>query len=189
MYNEYLTEAVNELKVMKLIDKDDVNLNIDRWIDGELNNLYIMGIGGSGKTYQGKLLAEASGAYFIELDMVFLELRRKYGESRIGMKRAPEFTSEKFIEYLEAMKKKHGQLIVEGVHLRAIDIEYLVKTGAFIIKQTSLDVATDRAMARQEDKERQANFGEKRSREEWYEINKRGKEIVDAFEKKVRENI
>lgn len=164
-----------------IVNDKDIIYGLEEWIEGKRKLLSIMGISGSGKTYMAKKLSKKYNAKFIELDLLFLELRKIYGEDKIGFKRNPKFTSEKFIEHIEKESVGFERVIIEGIHLRTIDINYICK-GSVIIKDTDLHLATERAYKRQDDKERQNIFGNNfMNRSEWLMKNMLGQKQVDLF--------
>ena len=103
-----------------------------------LNNVYLIGMMGSGKTVTGQVLAGLLGDAFVDLDT---EIRVREGRS------IPETFAESGEPYfrdvessvLEHFSKRHGQVIATGggIVLREANVRRMRETGKVVLLKTS----------------------------------------------------
>ena len=119
-----------------LLDDKDFTYNLDKWENKEVPILFIGGLMGSGKSTLAKQLANKYNAQYVEMDIISANLKTKYGD-RIKSDKA--FLSNKYIEYLTDLLKTTGnQLVVEGLHMRFISLDFIVQNAVYIVKTSYL---------------------------------------------------
>jgi shikimate kinase len=103
-----------------------------------LNNVYLIGMMGSGKTVTGRVLADLLSDAFVDLDA---EIQAREGRP------IPEIFAESGEPYfrdveasvLEHFSKRHGQVIATGggIVLREVNVQRMRETGKVVLLKTS----------------------------------------------------
>lgn len=126
-----------------MLSSDNEYSNFHKWINGEVNFLFITGFSGSGKTTLAKKLAEEYNVEYVEIDIISGDIKKRLDYPKGAVR------SERWNFIMKViMNEYHGKkVIIEGGQLIGIDSD-IIKDHAIIIVGTSVIKSSYRAWLR-----------------------------------------
>lgn len=110
--------------------------------------IFLIGFMGSGKTHWGRLLSEATGVPYFDLDEVIVATERK-SVAQIFSEDGEEYFRTREQEILEALSGEHENAIIStggGTPCFFNNIEFMKSRGKVIWLNTSIDVLLQRLL-------------------------------------------
>lgn len=137
--------ALREVLEALLFNEKDIEYNVDKWKNGEIKTLFILGFIGSGKTVTSKYLSKEYNCISYALD----DWRNKFRKIEIekGNNDNRKIYSDFIFDVEQTVKNTKERLIIEGIDILFLDRK-LVFDNSVIIKGTSLIISTYRAWIR-----------------------------------------
>lgn len=116
-----------------------IRSNVNKWDGGEENVLLITGLAGSGKTTLAEKLARENGSTVIHTDDIANEFEDRFLEGLSEEDLNSISDSDVMVAMVEDIvyRNKGKKIIIEGIHLLAIDKE-LLKDKPLIISGTGM---------------------------------------------------
>lgn len=173
---KYLREAsknkftVNESSVPLFFSEDDKCYNVDKWKEGKINILYIVGVSGSGKSTISEYLASKFNAHHIDTDKIHWwlsggnppknqmpwKIEEWYGASSVDPEISNRIKKDKVFrinlveDYIKFLIDSRERFVIEGaIILSLYDKKSVVlHNAAFLIKGTSIATSVIRRISR-----------------------------------------
>jgi shikimate kinase len=146
-----MNEAYKIVSESMVFSQNDLTLHLNKWKQGIVKSLFIIGYLGSGKSVSGRKIAKQYNATYIELDVYrddeMDKLAKKKGIANMTDEESESIWDEVFDKLEQRIKLGNERLVIEGVDLLFMNRQ-LVLEQAVIIKGTSAFKSTYRAWVR-----------------------------------------
>lgn len=134
------TPRMEAKSVYDLLEPGDTVFNLDQWIREDEDIIYVLGISGSGKSTLGRRLSQSKKTVYVDMDAMetyLIDEIKKYTVEELNAMDIKDYYKLLLDEAILYAKGSKKPVVIEGIQLLYIDIEYLKKyTSSFVLKSS-----------------------------------------------------